>query len=181
MYVRRGAIFTLSLHACMLIEFYIHLHAYSLNALLRIRLWATTHCPCLHVCSFNFMCAVNSSHVVVTFLYVKEICNFYTVLACMHAYSILHPLACSLNAWLVLGSNRIGLWVTSSRSVGFLSNTPPKWSIRGHPGRPPRRHGLKFLIHKIFHTHAHLDLIVPYFSLWIHCLTLHYMHCKYAV
>jgi hypothetical protein len=130
----------------MLIQFYIHLHAYSLNALLRIRLWATTHCPCMHVCSFNFTCDVNSFHIVVTFLYVKERCNFYIVLVCMHAYSILHPLAWSLNAWLVSGSNRIGLWATSSRSVGFLSNAPPKWSIHGHRGRPPSRRGLIFLI-----------------------------------
>jgi hypothetical protein len=114
---------TLSLHACMLIQFHV---------------W----------CKFLSYCGNFSSHVVVTFLYVKERCNFYIVLACMHAYSILHPLAWSLNAWLVSGSNRIGLWATSSRSVGFLSNAPDKWSIRGHAGRPPRRRGLIFLISK---------------------------------
>jgi hypothetical protein len=36
-------------------------------------------------------------------------------------------------------------------------------------------------IHQTFHTHAHLDLIVWHFSLWIHCLTLQYIHCKYAL
>ena len=33
----------------------------------------------------------------------------------------------------------------------------------------------------IFHTHAHIDLIVWLNSLWIHCLTLQYMYCKYAL
>ena len=36
-------------------------------------------------------------------------------------------------------------------------------------------------IHQIFHTHAHLDLIVWLNSLWIQGLTLQYMHCKYAL
>ena len=29
-------------------------------------------------------------------------------------------------------------------------------------------------IHQIFHTHAHLDLVVWHFSLWVYCLTLQY-------
>ena len=33
----------------------------------------------------------------------------------------------------------------------------------------------------IFHTHAHLDLIVWPNSLWIWGLTLQYMHCKYVL
>ena len=33
----------------------------------------------------------------------------------------------------------------------------------------------------IHHTHAHLDLIVWLNSLWIRCLTLQYMYCKYAL
>jgi hypothetical protein len=33
----------------------------------------------------------------------------------------------------------------------------------------------------IFHTYAHLDLIVRLNSLWIHYLTLQYMNCKYAL
>jgi hypothetical protein len=36
-------------------------------------------------------------------------------------------------------------------------------------------------ISTIFHTHAYLDLIVWLNSLWIHCLTLQYMNCKYAL
>ena len=36
-------------------------------------------------------------------------------------------------------------------------------------------------IHHIFHTHAHLDLIVWLNSLWIRGLTLQYMYYKYAL
>jgi hypothetical protein len=36
-------------------------------------------------------------------------------------------------------------------------------------------------IHSIYiHTHAHLDLTVWLISLWIHCLALQYMLCKFV-
>jgi hypothetical protein len=40
---------------------------------------------------------------------------------------------------------------------------------------------LATIISTIFHTHAHLDLIVWLNSLWIQGLTLQYMYCKYAL